>query len=150
VIGKLLVLGASGDLAGRYLLGPQVLHAMVVDAPVRAPLVDDALRAAATSGATVRLLANQFPDGAGPPAESGRCCGTPGGPATAEPAALPARGRRRRGTNLLCLAPLPQRGAGRQIRWRLLLEGCRPVSSNSKVSQSWTRTTPRSPRSGGP
>jgi hypothetical protein len=61
VIGKLLVLGASRDLAGRYLLGLQVLHATGVDAPVRAPLVDVALRAAATSGATVRLLANQYP-----------------------------------------------------------------------------------------
>ena len=39
---------------------------MGVGAPVRAPLVDVALRAAAASGATVRLLANQLPDGCGP------------------------------------------------------------------------------------
>jgi hypothetical protein len=47
-------------------LDPQALHAMGVGAPVRAPLVDVALRAAAASGASVRLLVNQLPDGCGP------------------------------------------------------------------------------------
>jgi hypothetical protein len=42
------------------------LQAMGVAAPARAPLVDVALRAAAASGASVRLLANQLPDGCGP------------------------------------------------------------------------------------
>lgn len=39
---------------------------MGVGAPARAPLVDVALRAAAASGASARLLANQLPDGCGP------------------------------------------------------------------------------------
>jgi hypothetical protein len=39
---------------------------MGVGVPVRAPLVDVSLRAAAASGAAVRLLANQVPDGCGP------------------------------------------------------------------------------------
>ena len=44
----------------------QQLQAMGVGAPARAPLVDVALRAAAASGASVRLLANQLPHGCGP------------------------------------------------------------------------------------
>ena len=44
----------------------QALDAMGVGAPAKAPLVDVALRAAAASGATVRLLADQLPDGCGP------------------------------------------------------------------------------------
>ncbi len=44
----------------------QALDAMGVGAPAKAPLVDVALRAAAASGATVRLLADQLPDRCGP------------------------------------------------------------------------------------
>jgi peptide subunit release factor 1 (eRF1) len=55
-----------GPSSAQNALHPQALHAMGVHAPVRAPLVDVALRAAAASGATVRLLANQLPDGCGP------------------------------------------------------------------------------------
>jgi peptide subunit release factor 1 (eRF1) len=55
-----------GPSPAQNALDPQALHAMGVGAPVRAPLVDVALRAAAASGATVRLLANQLPDGCGP------------------------------------------------------------------------------------
>lgn len=55
-----------GPSPAQNALDPQALHAMGVGAPVRAPLVDVALRAAAASGATVRLLANQLPDGCRP------------------------------------------------------------------------------------
>lgn len=39
---------------------------MGVGAPARAPMVDVALRAAAASGASARLLTNQLPHGCGP------------------------------------------------------------------------------------
>jgi|SRR5919109_2035587 peptide subunit release factor 1 (eRF1) len=55
-----------GPSAAQNALDPRELHAMGVGVPVRAPLVDVALRAAAASGASVRLLANQLPDGCGP------------------------------------------------------------------------------------
>jgi peptide subunit release factor 1 (eRF1) len=55
-----------GPSPAQIALDPQELQAMGVGAPARAPLVDVALRAAAASGASVRLLANQLPDGCGP------------------------------------------------------------------------------------
>ncbi|HEV3496061.1 MAG TPA: hypothetical protein VHA34_06920, partial [Actinomycetes bacterium] len=55
-----------GPSPGLNALDPRALQAMGVGAPVRAPLVDVALRAAPAGGATVRLLANQLPDGCGP------------------------------------------------------------------------------------
>jgi hypothetical protein len=54
---------------------------MGVAVPVQAPLVDVTLRAAAASGASVRLLANQLPDGCGPTGGIGallRCAGQVG------------------------------------------------------------------------
>jgi hypothetical protein len=47
-------------------LDPGTLRAGGVDAPVRASLVDVAIRAAAASGAAVRLLPDQLPAGCGP------------------------------------------------------------------------------------
>jgi peptide subunit release factor 1 (eRF1) len=55
-----------GPFPAQIALDPQELQAMGVGAPARAPLVDVALRAAAASGASVRLLANQLPHGCGP------------------------------------------------------------------------------------
>lgn len=55
-----------GPSPGQNALDPRALQAMGVVAPARAPLVDVALRAAPAGGATVRLLANQLPDGCGP------------------------------------------------------------------------------------
>jgi hypothetical protein len=55
-----------GPSPAQIALDPQPLQAMGVGAPTRAPLVDVTLRAAAASGAAVRLLANQLPDGCGP------------------------------------------------------------------------------------
>jgi hypothetical protein len=55
-----------GPSPAQIALDPQELQAMGVGAPARAPLVDVALRAAAASGASVRLLANQLPHGCGP------------------------------------------------------------------------------------
>ena len=55
-----------GPSPAQIALDPQELHVMGVGAPARAPLIDIALRAAAASGASVRLLANQLPHGCGP------------------------------------------------------------------------------------
>jgi hypothetical protein len=55
-----------GPSPAQIALDPQELQAKGVGAPARAPLVDVALRAAAASGASARLLANQLPDGCGP------------------------------------------------------------------------------------
>jgi hypothetical protein len=55
-----------GPSPAQIALDPQQLQAMGIGAPVRAPLVDVALRAAAASGASARLLANQLPHGCGP------------------------------------------------------------------------------------
>jgi hypothetical protein len=78
--------GVTGDAwfgpsPAQSALDPPALHARGVGAPVRAPLVDVALRAAAASGATVRLLGNQLPDGCGPTGGIGallRYAGRPG------------------------------------------------------------------------
>jgi hypothetical protein len=55
-----------GPSPAQIALDPQELQAIGVGTPARAPLVDVALRAAAASGASARLLANQLPDGCGP------------------------------------------------------------------------------------
>lgn len=55
-----------GPSPAQIALDPQALQAVGVGTPARAPLVDVALRAAAASGAAVRLLADQLPDGCGP------------------------------------------------------------------------------------
>jgi hypothetical protein len=77
------VAGSSwfGPLLAHDSLDLLALQAMGVDGPVRAPLVDVALRAAAATGATERLLADQLPCGCGPSGGIGallRYAGQPG------------------------------------------------------------------------